>query len=324
MEAILNPRGDLPPPTIHPSSYYSKSDSTLSVLKHRRISSYAIPIKKSKKMLCRDWIFSTASNTHVAIDRASFKTYVSFTSYVLTVSDQRRVAVHGIGSVEIKIRRAAGTKESQTIRLENVLHVPDWLCNIFSDVYFAQEKEYEHTWTQFGVNFFKQEGVHFRPWGYTENFCGLDRLVLSKHSHGRSPMLEDPDREIFSISLSFPQSQKDKWGEVVAAEMKKEATRYEKYLSKQKGSPGKLSEDETLLPVKGATNMALSDGKSKREKSSNPMEGVKWKLMPDISILSAHMRNQSVNSSNEFEGGLDFLKRVSSLNFGIQRGMATG
>ncbi|KAK5058819.1 hypothetical protein LTR84_011083 [Exophiala bonariae] len=324
MEAMLNPRGDLPHSTFQPSSYFSRSESTLSALRHRRLSSYPIPIKKSKKSQCHDWIFSTASNTHVAIDRASFKTYVSFKSYVLTVSDQRRIAVHGIGSVEIKIRRAAGSKESHTIRLENVLHVPDWLCNIFSDVYFSLDQEYEHTWTQFGVNFFMQEGVHFRPWGYTENFCGLDRLVLSKHLQGRSPMLEDPDREIFSISLNFPQSQKNKWGDLVATEMKKEATRYEKYLSKQKDSPDNGSKKELLLPKNGTTNTIPVDAKRKEDMANTSTDGIKWKLMPDISILSAHMRNQSVNSVNEFEGGLDFLKRVSSLNFGMQRGVITG
>jgi hypothetical protein len=318
MESLLDPRGDLPPPTIQPNAYSSKSDPSLSVIKHRRITSYGIPIKKAKKSQCHDWIFSAASNTHVAIDRASFKTYVSFTSYVLTVSDQRRVAVRGIGSVEIKIRRAAGSKESHTIHLENVLHVPDWLCNIFSDIYFTPEKDYEHTWTQFGVNFFKQEEVHFRPWGYTENFCGLDRLVLAKHPQGRSPMLEDPDREIFSISLNCPQSQKDKWNDVHAAEIRKEATKYEKYLLNKKSSSDKEPEKEIMLPGDERTKKTLLEGKLKGERSSNPTDGAKWRLMPDISILSAHMKNQSVSSLNELDGGLDFLKRVSSLNFRTQ------
>lgn len=319
MEPHLNPRGDLPLATITPSSYYSKSESSLLGLKHRRITSYAVPFKKTKKLQCHDWIFSTASNTHVAIDRASFKTYVSFASYVLTVSDQRQVVVRGIGSVEIKIRRAAGSKESHTIQLENVLHVPDWLCNIFSDIFFTPEKDYEHTWTQFGVNFFKKEDVYFRPWGYTENFCGLDRLVLSKYPQGRSPMLEDPDREIFSISLQFPQSQQDKWDDVLAAEVKKEATRCEKSLLKKKTSPTKEeSEKENLPPEDETLQRAQVEGKLKRERSSTLTEGVKWRLMPDISTLSAHMKNQSVNSLNELEGSLDFLKRVSSLNFRTQ------
>jgi len=319
MEPHLNPRADLSLATIKPSSYYSKSESSLSGLKHRRITSYTVPFKKPKKLQCHDWIFSTASNTHIAIDRASFKTYVSFTSYVLTVSDQRQVVVKGIGSVELKIRRAAGSRESHTIQLDNVLHVPDWLCNIFSDTYFTPERAYEHTWNQFGVNFFRKEEVYFRPWGYTENFCGLDRLVLAKNPQGRSPMLEDPEREIFSISLNFPQSQQDKWDEALAADVKNDAVRYERSLLKKMCSPTQDESDkENLPPEDGSSKKTQLEGRLRRERSSTLTDGGKWRLMPDISILSAHMKNHSVSSLNELEGSLDFLKRVSSLNFRTQ------
>ena len=223
---MLDPRGDLPPPTIQPSSYYYTQN-------HRRAISYGIPIKKAKKKQCHDWIFSTASNVHVATDRAAFKTYIAFKSYVLTIADQRQVQVRGIGTVELKLKREPGSRDNHTITMENVLHVPDWLCNVFSDAYFQPAASYEHTWTEFGVNFFLRNKDSFKPWGYTENFCGLDRLVLSKNHHGRSPMLEDPDREVFSISLTWPQSQQDKWDKVVADEVKREADRVEKLLKKK-------------------------------------------------------------------------------------------
>ncbi|OAG45167.1 hypothetical protein AYO21_00515 [Fonsecaea monophora] len=219
MSVMFDPRGNLPP-TIHPSSYYQPRS-------HRRATSYVVSAKKTKKKQCYDWIFSTASNVHIAIDRASFKTYVSFKSYVLAVSDRRQVPVRGIGTVELKLRREPGSRENHTIVLENVLHVPDWLCNVVSDIYFVPATLYEHTWTEFGVNLFFRDKEVFKPWGYTESFCGLDRLVLSKNHQGRSPMLEDPDREVFSVSLTWPQSQKDKWDGVVAADMKEKATRVE-------------------------------------------------------------------------------------------------
>ena len=223
---MLNPRGDLAPPTIQPSSYYYTHN-------HRRAMSYGVPTKKPKKKQCHDWIFSTASNVHIAIDRASFKTYTSLKSYVLTVSDQRQVAVRGIGTAEIKLKREPGGRDNHTVILENVLHVPDWLCNVFSDTYFMPASKYEHAWTEFGVSFFARDEEVFKPWGYTENFCGLDRLVLSKNHQGRSPMLEDPDREVFSVSLTWPQSQQDKWVNVLAEQMKKEADRIEKALKKK-------------------------------------------------------------------------------------------
>ncbi|KIW29011.1 uncharacterized protein PV07_04858 [Cladophialophora immunda] len=242
MSFMLDPRGDLPPPTIQPSSYYYTHH-------HKRAKSYGLPTKKPKKKQCYDWIFSTASNVHIAIDRATFKTYVSFKSYVLTVSDQRQVPVRGIGTVELKLRREPGSRENHTIVLENVLHVPDWLCNVISDVYFVPAALYEHTWTEFGVNLFCRDQEIFKPWGYTENFCGLDRLVLSKNHQGRSPMLEDPEREVFSVSLTWPQGQKDKWNSFFAEEMKQEATRIEKT------SKTKHAHDET----KGLTREVKSN-----------------------------------------------------------------
>ncbi|KIX99312.1 uncharacterized protein Z520_04888 [Fonsecaea multimorphosa CBS 102226] len=231
MSFILDPRGDLPPPNIEPTSYYFAHH-------HKRAISYGLPTKKPKKKQCYDWIFSTASNVHIAIDRAAFKTYVSFKSYVLTVSDQRQVPVQGIGTVELKLRREPGSRDNHTIVLENVLHVPSWICNVISDIYFVPATLYEHTWTEFGVNLFFRDKDVFKAWGYTENFCGLDRLVLSKGYQGRSPMLEDHEREVFSVSLTWPQSQKDKWANFVAEEMKREATRIEKTSKK------KVIEDE--------------------------------------------------------------------------------
>jgi hypothetical protein len=50
-----------------------------------------------------------------------------------------------------------------------------------------------------------------RTWGFTEEFCGLDRLMLARNVRGRSPMLEDPDREVFSINVKWPQGQMDRW-----------------------------------------------------------------------------------------------------------------
>ena len=98
--------------------------------------------------------------------------------------------------------------------LDNVLYVPGWLCNIFSDAYFDTSLEentmFEHKWTQHGVCFIKKTSGKVKPWGYTENFCGLERLVLSRKPQGRSPMLEDPDREVWSVNLNWPQGQRNK------------------------------------------------------------------------------------------------------------------
>lgn len=284
----FDPRRDLPPPSILPSSYYTSS---------RRTMSYGIPSKKPKTKQCYDWIFSSASNIHIALDRAAFKTYIPFDSYVLTVADQRQVSVRGIGIVEIKIRRAPGARESHTVCLENVLHVPDWISNIVSDVCFDPVNKYEHTWTEFGVNFFVREKDSLRPWGYTENFCGLDRLVLSRNVHGRSPMLEDPDREVFSVSLTWPQSQREKWDDLLAQILWQEAERLEK------GNRKKKVEDEPR-------------GLKRDVKSGGLMESSKWKLMPDVTTT---MKKQWKSGLNEIDGGPELLARGSSLMFESRR-----
>ena len=40
-------------------------------------------------------------------------------------------------------------------------------------------------------------------------------------------MLEDKDREVFSVSVTWPQSQRDKWDILIAEEVKREAEEYE-------------------------------------------------------------------------------------------------
>ena len=280
----LDPRGDLPPPIIQPSSYYYTH--------HSRVPSYGVLTKKPKKKQCYDWIFSTASNVHIAIDRTAFKTYVAFKSYVLTISDQRQVPIRGIGSVELKLKREPGSRDNHKITLENVLHVPNWYCNIFSDVYFFPASSYEHTWTEFGVNFFMRDKEIFKPWGYTENFCGLDKLVPSKHQPGRSPMLEDPDREVFSVSLTWPQSQQDKWTNLISGEMKKEAERIEKAAQK---------------------NLAAEERKVLRRQSKSALvEKTNWKLAPGINDTPKGKKDNGAVGSG---GAPKILPRISSLLF---------
>ena len=160
---------------------------------------------------------------HVAIDRASFKAYIPFESYVLTLADQHRVPVCGLGTVEFTIRRQPVSKDSHTIVLENVLNVPSWLCNIFSDVFFHPANSYLHNWTEFAVSFVKKkDGGSLRRWRFTEEFCGLERLVLAKGRKGRSPMLEDTEREVFSVNVTWPQGQWDQWEARASGELEEE------------------------------------------------------------------------------------------------------
>jgi hypothetical protein len=266
MAVRFDPRGDLPVPIIQNTSYYSRPDSTLSRYDHKRGGAYGLPpATYPKKKPCYDWIFSSASNVHVAVDRSAFKEYISFKSYVLTVSDQRQIPVKGVSSVEIKIRRQPGSRDTQKVLLENVLHVPGWLCNIISDIYFAPARDFEHNWNDFGVSFKKREDGKWKHWGYTESFCGLDKLVMSRKLEGRSPMLEDKEREIFSVNVTWPQSQRDKWDRLMALEMKMEAEEHEanarRVTKKESHSPlNKMLALKKSLPDIGQFTRDLKSG----------------------------------------------------------------
>ena len=101
------------------------------------------------------------------------------------------------------------------------------MCNVFSDVYFeVRSGDFEHTWGAEGVQFSmkKKDGARSRTWGFTEEFRGLDRLVLARNVRGRSPMLEDVERETFSVNVAWPQGQRDRW-EVFLEQEEKRAHR---------------------------------------------------------------------------------------------------
>jgi hypothetical protein len=224
MAYSIDPRGNLPAP-IDPRSYLSRAVET--TRDHRRRSALAVSAghkSRQHRRTCYDWIFSSASNVHIATDHTSFKTYTPFKSYVLALGDQRQVPVLGIGTVVIKIRRQPGSKDSHSVTLENVLHVPSWMCNVLSDIYFEPATAFEHTWMEFGVSFMqkKDDGV-MRYWGFTEDFCGLERFVLAKELRGRSPMLEDKDREVFSVSVTWPQGQRDRFEAYLRTEAEKQS-----------------------------------------------------------------------------------------------------
>lgn len=224
--------GDLPLTILQPSSYLSNRKCERRPRdKHRRNIYYYDhynQISCAKRRPCYDWIFSGASNVHVATDRISFKTYTEFKTYVLTIGEHRRVPVKGIGTVELRIRCQPGSKDWHTTTLDNVLHVPSWLCNIFSDIHFMPLQAWEHEWGDLGVRFLRREGGVLRSWGFTESFRGLDKLVLAKTRQGRSPMLEDKDREIFSISVTWPQNEKDRWEAQLLSEQEEQREKAER------------------------------------------------------------------------------------------------
>ena len=82
-----------------------------------------------------DWVFHNKSNVHLATDKSWFVTYVPFDSKVKTGLAAglagigcQVLPVHGVGTVEIPVK--IRDKVHRKLRLDNVVHVPDYECNI--------------------------------------------------------------------------------------------------------------------------------------------------------------------------------------------------
>jgi hypothetical protein len=122
------------------------------------------------------------------------------------------------------------------------------MCNVFSDVYFdLRNGEFEHTWVTEGVQFMKKKDEgKLRTWGFTEEFCGLDKLVLARNVRGRSPMLEDVEREVFSVSVTWSQGQRDRW----EAHVERDERR-------ANGEAARLSEKDANVGRRSQTSLGL-------------------------------------------------------------------
>jgi hypothetical protein len=122
------------------------------------------------------------------------------------------------------------------------------MCNVFSDIYFeGGNGQFEHTWGREGVQFMKRKDEgKMRTWGFTEEFCGLDRLILARNMRGKSPMLEDPEREVFSVNVNWPQGQRDRW-EVFLKEHERRVEERQRMLMKRDGNIGLRSQSSPLL-----------------------------------------------------------------------------
>ncbi|EUC50434.1 hypothetical protein COCMIDRAFT_81932 [Bipolaris oryzae ATCC 44560] len=87
--------------------------------------------------ICPDWIFLDNSNVHVAKDRGWFMTYTPFNSYIKSslFCSPRYLPVLGVGTVRIPTKCSStqsGISNHSYLRLEQVLHVPGFICNVIS------------------------------------------------------------------------------------------------------------------------------------------------------------------------------------------------
>jgi hypothetical protein len=138
--------------------------------------------------------------------------------------------------------------------------------------------------------------------GFTEGFLGLERLVLGEILRGGSPMLEDTDREVFPVNLTWPQGQRDKWELHLAAEEKKRQDRLAMKLRREAQS--------------GLTMASMTSPTKTMQKSLD----LKHEARSGLSLLSPNImqrgpsdRTSSLKAPTTRSRGSPFAERFSSL-----------
>lgn len=124
----------------------------------------------------------TSGNCHYAKNRSSFKEYrrLNLTIGNIGLSKTR---VIGIGTVELVVKRSPGDEGANILVLENVLHIPDAICNGFS----PHLTRCAHSWTKEGIQGFDNDD---RPIWFATKFAGLNRFVLFGNPQGESKLAQ--------------------------------------------------------------------------------------------------------------------------------------
>ncbi|RAH49068.1 uncharacterized protein BO95DRAFT_479707 [Aspergillus brunneoviolaceus CBS 621.78] len=120
------------PNNIHTPSRTPQTTSTLpnKIQKPTRRARKHQPAPTSAR--CWDWLLLPASsNTHFAKNRASFETY---RRAPCKIANQR---VLGVGTVQLRVRRAPNDPRTTTLVLRDVLHMPHARCNGISVAKFT-------------------------------------------------------------------------------------------------------------------------------------------------------------------------------------------
>ena len=141
---------------------------------------------------CWDWILVGGTN-HYAKNRASFSTY----RRVLCQVGNMRVL--GIGTVNLQVVRGPEDTRTNTLVLENVLHIPEAICNGISiDQYFTSHPDYDFSFREGTVcRRDNREPVWYSRRHFESSI--RKRVVLAGDPQGEKPGLKEG--EIYTLSV---------------------------------------------------------------------------------------------------------------------------
>jgi hypothetical protein len=152
-----------------------------------------------------DWVFSTATNAHIAKHREWFTSYTPFPTEVESVLGDA-VAAHGVGKVALECVIPSDTEssgeKSKKITLHNVLYIPTYPCNILG---IGSEDHFAATIGPHG-GMLREKGAG--------PVCGLlDKVVLWKlRLKGQPAGMTSLDRNAnYMVSSTWPEEEEKRW-----------------------------------------------------------------------------------------------------------------
>ncbi|KAE8151671.1 hypothetical protein BDV25DRAFT_88586 [Aspergillus avenaceus] len=162
------------------------------------------PRKKNKVLhsatrICYDWMV-ISGNCHYARDRAVFASYrpveLRLKNNVFNPHDELLVA--GIGTVHLTVCRSPQDPTPHIITLEDVLHIPEAVCNGFNPLLFG---------SSMSCNADHWEGADRagQPVWFSVPFAGHTRLVLAGNPTGESDLIEG---RYYTLSLYITPEEK--------------------------------------------------------------------------------------------------------------------
>ncbi|KAL4875423.1 hypothetical protein BJY04DRAFT_224088 [Aspergillus karnatakaensis] len=140
------------------------------------------------RCICRDWMI-VSGNVHYARDKASFTTYtplnVLLKNNIFNPFDEMQVA--GVGRVELLVPAAADDATTlNTLVLEDVLHIPEAVCNGFNPLLVGSSMSC-------GLGCWEGRDRGGRAMWFGLPFAGMGRLVLATgmgEGEGESELIE--------------------------------------------------------------------------------------------------------------------------------------
>ncbi|GIJ90251.1 hypothetical protein Asppvi_009204 [Aspergillus pseudoviridinutans] len=169
--------------------------------------------------ICYDWMI-VSGNCHYARDRASFTHYRAMPHRTRVKNNifnpQEELEVAGVGTVELRVCRTVrdGGASSHVIVLEDVLHIPEAVCNGFNPLLYG---------SSMSCNMEYWEGADRRgePVWFAVPYAGGTRLVLAGDPSGESELIQG---RYYTLSLSITPQERREIFEAMASRQLKDAS----------------------------------------------------------------------------------------------------